>query len=81
MSDFKKTLNRYRRGDNWQDNFKNIDYHNVEASLRSILTKVEWDKVYDRLGNHSGTTGRKKRITYDETIFRIMVLMDSQFKV
>jgi hypothetical protein len=80
MSGFKKKLNEYRIGDDWRSNFKYIDLHNVEESLRSILTKVEYDKVYDRLGNHSGTTGSKRRISYDETVFRIMVLMDTQFK-
>lgn len=80
MSDFSKKLYQYRQGDNWRENFKNINYVNVEASLRSILTKKEPQKVYDRLGNHVATTGKLVPLTLDETIFRVMVLMDTQIK-
>lgn len=80
MSDFKKRVNEYRRGDDWQSNFKYIDYHNVASSVKSILTKKEFDKVYDRLGNHSGTTGKQKPLSIDEKVFRICVLLDTQAK-
>ena len=80
MSDFKKKVNDYRRGEDWQSNFKYIDYHNVANSVKSILTKQEFDKVYDRLGNHSGTTGRRTQLSLDEKVFRICVLLDSQAK-
>lgn len=79
MSTFNKTVAKYRVGDDWRSNFKHINYENVEQGLKSILTKQEYVKVYDRLGNHTGSASHKRRISYDETLFRMMVLMDSQF--
>ena len=78
MSDFKKRVNSYRVGDNWKDNFKHINYTNVSASIKSILTKHELNKQYDRLGNHKGTNGKLELLTLDEKVFRLCVLMDSQ---
>jgi len=78
MSNFKKTLNSYRIGDNWRDNFKHINYTNVSESIKSILTKRELNKQYDRLGNHKGTNGKLEFLTLDEQVFRLCVLMDSQ---
>lgn len=80
MSDFKKKVNSYRIGDNWRDNFKHINYTNVSESIKSILTKRELNKQYDRLGNRSGTNGRLEPLTLDEKVFRLCVLMDSQME-
>lgn len=80
MSDFHKKVNQYRLGDNWQDNFKHINYHNVSNSIKSILTKRELNKQYDRLGNHSGTNGKLEPLTIDEQVFRICVLIDTQWE-
>lgn len=78
MSDFSKRVHEYRRGNDWKTNFRFVNYPNIEASLRSILTKREPEKVYDRLGNHVGSTGRLVPLSLDEKIFRIAVLMDTQ---
>lgn len=80
MSDFKKKVNSYRLGDDWQSNFKYIDYHNVANSVKSILTKKELDRKLDRLGNHSGTSGHYKHLSLDERVFRLCVLLDTQAK-
>lgn len=78
MSDFKKKANEYRRGDDWQSNFKHINYPNVAASIKSILTKKELDRKLNRLGLHDGTTGKYVPLSVDEQVFRIAVLMDTQ---
>ena len=80
MSGLKKTINIYRTGDNWQANFKHINYTNVSQSIKSILQKVELDKQYDRFGLHKGTTGKLEPLSIDEQVFRICVLMDSQYE-
>ena len=69
------------RTGNWRDNFKYVNYPNVEAALRKILTAEEGRHHYDRLGNRSYTDMKDKRpISNDEKIFRIAVLMETQMK-
>lgn len=80
MSVFHKSLNEYRKGDNWKQNFKHLNYPNVEPAVRKILTAKEPEKTYDRLGNHNGSTGRLKPLSTDEKIFRLLVLLDSQIE-
>lgn len=79
MSKLDKTTKHYRGGD-WMSNFKHINYTNVAQSVKSILTKRELNKQYDRLGNHSGTNGKLEPLSIDEQVFRICVLMDSQME-
>ena len=79
MSDFKKKCNEYRQGDDWQSNFRNINYPNVTASIKSILTKTELQRTYNRHGLHRGTNGRYVPLSTDEKVFRLAVLMETQF--
>ena len=79
MSNFSKKLNDYRI-DNWQSNFQYINWTNVSASLRSILTAKEDKKIYDRLGNHVSSVKPATALSLDETIFRIAVLLDTQIE-
>lgn len=78
MSNFSKTLHDYRQGE-WKDNFKNINYPNVEAAIRKILTTQEPAKHYDRHGNLQYSDKLAPTpLTLDEQIFRLCVLMDTQ---
>lgn len=81
MSGLKRTINQYRVGEDWRANFKHINYPNVEASLRAILNAEEPVNVYDRLGNITAHVYPARPISLDEKIFRIAVLMDSQYEV
>lgn len=78
MSNFSKTLHDYRQGE-WKDNFKNINYPNVEAAIRKILTTQEPAKHYNRHGNLEYSDKLNPQLlTLDEQIFRLCVLMDTQ---
>lgn len=81
MSNLSKQIHEYRIGDDWKNNFTHINYPNIEASLRSILTKAEPVHQRDRLGNITYTDKTRVRpISLDEKIFRIAVLIDTQMR-
>ena len=76
-----KTAKEYRLGENWRDNFKYINYPNVEVAVRKILTAKEHKQLFNKHGVLAYTDKtRLVPLSLDEKIFRIAVLMETEVK-
>ncbi|WP_241473806.1 hypothetical protein [Mycolicibacterium neoaurum] len=77
MSEFQKKLTHYREFKNgdWRNNFKYINYDNVQSAVKAILESKTTIRGVWRNGKPLQVP-----TSNDEKVFRLMVLMDTQYE-